>query len=92
METNTSTRTVTIPNRDDHDARQENTVTLTVAWVCPVPGCGGPRGEVARGLSFDGSRRLVVDTWTNACGHVDLYEDVRAEAGHSEPVHFDDDF
>ncbi len=44
---------------------------------CPI--CGGPRGEIFRGLSYDGSRRLGVDCWKNPCGHVDKYDDIRKE-------------
>ena len=54
------------------------TRTVTLAWRCPV--CGEARGVVTKGLSFDGSQRLVVDTWLNPCGHVDKYEAVRQEA------------
>ena len=32
-------------------------------------------------FSYDGSRRLAVDTWSNACGHVDTYAEVRREGG-----------
>ena len=47
-------------------------------WACPV--CGGPRGDIYRTHSYDGSRRMSVDGWQNACGHVDKYADVVAEA------------
>ncbi|WP_143668090.1 hypothetical protein [Streptomyces carpinensis] len=42
--------------------------------------CGGPRGPV-RAHSFvrDGAR-LICDRWTNACGHVEEYSAVLAEA------------
>ena len=44
------------------------------------PRCGAQRGvERWRGFSFDGSRRLTVDCWENACGHIDKYSDVRKE-------------
>ena len=71
-----ATRTVTIPARDDHAGRHKMKVDLP--WLCPT--CGGPRGEPAAGISFDGSRRLSVDTWTNPCGHIDFYNKVRGEA------------
>jgi hypothetical protein len=71
------TRTVQIPGSDAHDGW--HSVKVTVLWECPT--CGGPRGDVTRGISFDGSRRLGVDTWTNPCGHVDFYSRVRLEAG-----------
>jgi hypothetical protein len=53
-------------------------IKVRLVWVCPV--CGGPRGEVFKAPSFDGSLRMIVDSWRNACGHVDYYEDVREEA------------
>jgi hypothetical protein len=71
------TRTVQIPGRDEHAGWYRTTVTLL--WECPR--CGGPRGEVFRTLSFDGSQRLGCDGWKNPCGHIDFYSDVRREAG-----------
>ena len=50
-----------------------------ISTVCPL--CSGWRGEPYPGLSYDGSRRLAVDCWQNACGHVDMYAAVREEAG-----------
>lgn len=69
-------RTVTIPARAEHEGIYSRTVRLV--WRCPV--CGGARGDIHEALSYDGSRRLHVDGWTNACGHVDKYADVRKEA------------
>lgn len=69
-------RTVQVPARDDHEGRA--TITLTLPWVCPS--CGGPRGEPKRVLSYDGSRRLACDGWTNPCGYIDAYDAVRLEA------------
>lgn len=66
-------RTVEIPSGDDHDGIR--VLRVTIPWVCPR--CGGPRGEVFRTISFDGSRRLPCDGWSNACGHVDTYAAVR---------------
>jgi hypothetical protein len=71
------TRTVTIPRCDEHDGF--HSVTVTLLWRCPR--CGGPRGEVFRTISYDGSRRLGCDGWKNPCGHVDYYSAVRREAG-----------
>lgn len=70
-------RIVQIPACDSHDGWAS--VRVPLLWVCPR--CGGPRGETFRTLSFDGSRRLACDGWTNPCGHVDLYASVRREAG-----------
>lgn len=69
-------QTVRIPGSRDH--RGHHLITVTLAWVCPV--CGGPRGQVVRAISYDGSRQLACDGWTNPCGHVDLYAAVRNEA------------
>lgn len=71
--TSTPTRTVRIPARDDHDGR--HSVQVTLEWVCPR--CGAPRGEPERGISYDGSRRLAVDTCENPCGHTDYYSVIR---------------
>lgn len=70
-------RTVTIPGCIDHAGY--HAITITLPWVCPT--CGGPRGEPYQGFNFDGSRRLSVDCWSNACGHRDVYIDLRKEAG-----------
>jgi len=69
-------RTVQIPGSDQHAGHR--LITVTLAWVCPD--CGGPRGHVTRTTSYDGSRQLGCDGWTNPCGHVDLYSNVRREA------------
>lgn len=78
------TKQVTIPAMEQHEGLYR--CTVTVEWVCPV--CGGPRGDVAPAHSYDGSRRMNVDGWLNACGHVDKYFAVRQEAvtnGLNEP-------
>lgn len=72
-------RTVEVPSSSNwFDAGWPRKIDLTLAWACPA--CGGPRGEVFRTHSFDGSRRQTVDGWKNPCGHVDMYADVRQEA------------
>lgn len=71
------TRTVEIPRSDAHDGL--HSVTVSLRWKCPR--CGGPRGEVFRTISYDGSRRLSCDGWKNPCGHIDFYSDVRREVG-----------
>jgi len=70
------TRLVEIPGRDEHEGL--HSIQVEVRWACPT--CGGPRGEPFKTVSYDGSRRLGVDGWQNACGHVDKYGDVRREA------------
>jgi hypothetical protein len=67
-------RTVTIPACVEHDGY--HVVTVTLPWICLH--CGGPRGKPFRTVSYDGSRRLVVHGWTNPCGHVEKYSQVRA--------------
>ena len=37
-------------------------------------------GRLRAAISYDGSRRLNCDGWSNPCGHVDYYSAVRAEA------------
>lgn len=66
-------RTVTIPACVEHEGFYSMTVTLP--WVCLH--CGEPRGEPYDALSYDGSRRLAVHSWKNACGHVEKYAEVR---------------
>jgi hypothetical protein len=73
----TLTRTVEIPASDSHDGHAS--IRVALLWECPT--CGGPRGEVHRAISYDGSRRLECDGWSNPCGHIDLYAAVRSEAG-----------
>lgn len=68
-----TTRTVTIPARAEHWGQYPMTVDLP--WRCIH--CGGPRGEPVKGLSYDGSLRLEVDTWANPCGHVEKYSEIR---------------
>jgi hypothetical protein len=68
-------RTVVIPSCVEHEGLRSMKVTLD--WVCPK--CGGPRGEVFKTISWDGSRRLHCDGWKNPCGHIDKYADVREE-------------
>jgi hypothetical protein len=67
---------VYIPARTEH----EGLYGVYVVIDCTCPKCGAPRGEPYLGISYDGSRRLHVDTWQNPCGHVDKYDAVREEA------------
>ena len=69
-------RTVNVPVQVEHQGIYSMYVRLE--WKCPV--CGGTRGEPHATLSYDGSRRMTVDGWENACGHVDGYAAVRKEA------------
>lgn len=68
---------VRIPGSADHGGTHR--IKVRLRWVCPT--CGGPRGAVHPAISFDGSRRLACDGWTNPCGHIDYYQAVRREAG-----------
>jgi hypothetical protein len=74
-------KTVTIPAKPEHEGYYA--ATITVNWICPT--CGQPRGEVYQTRSYDGSRILYCDGWTNPCGHVDKYADVLAEAKGEDP-------
>lgn len=80
--TQAEARTVEVPGSDDHGGTHR--IKVTLSWVCPR--CGGPRGEVHRVVSYDGSRRMEVDGWDNPCGHIDLYSDVRAEASEADAL------
>lgn len=67
------TRTVTIPAYAEHAGL--HSLTLTLPWICMY--CRGKRGEPFETLSYDGSRRLGVHGWTNPCGHVETYSEIR---------------
>jgi hypothetical protein len=71
---------VTIPATAEHQGFYS--ITVEISDFCPV--CGGKRGKVFDGISYDGSRRLHVDCWNNPCGHIDKYCDVRKEAKKSK--------
>jgi hypothetical protein len=77
----TEHRAVRIPGCTDHAGH--HLITVTLRWVCPT--CGGPRGEIRPVISYDGSRRLACDGWTNPCGHLDTYTAARHEAA-AEPA------
>ena len=68
---------VTIPLLDEHAGYPGNLGTFEIADVCPT--CGGPRGHLFPAISYDGSRRLHCDGWSNPCGHIDKYAAVRQE-------------
>lgn len=69
---------VTIPKISEHEGMYFNAVTVEISDKCPK--CGGKRGEPFETVSYDGSRRLNVSGWSNACGHIDKYSDVLKEA------------
>lgn len=68
---------VTIPLLQQHAGYSSNLGTFEIEDKCPK--CNKPRGKIFEAISYDGSRRLHVDSWINPCGHIDLYEDVRKE-------------
>lgn len=68
--------TVTIPALPEHDGYRS--IKVSLLWVCPK--CSGKRGSIYPTSSYDGSRRLVCDGWSNPCGHVDKYAAVLEEA------------
>ena len=69
-------QTVYIPSCDNPGGIHG--IHVRLRWICPK--CGKPRGKPVGGLSYDGSQYLSVHKWTNPCGHVDKYADVRHEA------------
>ncbi|MDP3968440.1 MAG: hypothetical protein Q8Q02_09165 [Nocardioides sp.] len=80
---------VTIP--DLRSPKTARTARVEIADACPR--CDGPRGEILRTVSYDGSVRLHVDGWANPCGHLDDYEAVAHEAGlFDQQPHVDDGF
>ncbi|MBI4321881.1 MAG: hypothetical protein HY675_25585 [Chloroflexi bacterium] len=84
MTTKAETRTVRVVNRNigpANDTRGYYGVHIdrvTVPWVCCT--CGGPRGEPQPYNFCEDGEWLVCDRWTNPCGHVDVYDDVIAQA------------
>jgi hypothetical protein len=52
-------------------------VTVEVAAQCPR--CGGPRGKAKPQRFVEDGEWLVVDRWSNPCGHTDPYAAVLAE-------------
>lgn len=72
---------VTIPSSSEHGGI--GLVSLEISDNCPI--CGAKRGEKYGTHSFDGSRRLNCDGWSNPCGHVDKYSAIRVEG---KPVPF----
>ena len=53
-------------------------ITVTIADTCPT--CGGPRGAPQPHRFHEDGDWYTVDVWQNPCGHVDMYDDVLAEA------------
>ena len=74
---------VTIPACEQHEGF--SSITVTISDYCPK--CGKKRGidTIHKGFSYDGSRRLSVDCWTNPCGHIDKYFEVREEVKNTFP-------
>lgn len=71
--------TVRIPACENHYGLFA--VDVRLRWACPI--CGNARGKIVKGLSYDGALSMSVDAWTNPCGHVDKYDEVRNEAAHN---------
>jgi hypothetical protein len=51
---------------------------VEIADTCPA--CGGPRGEASGYNGCEDGDYYWVNVWSNACGHIDSYPDVLAEA------------
>lgn len=73
---------VIIPSRQEHEGMYD--MEVNIRDYCPK--CGEKRGELYKGLSYDGSRRLNVSCWKNPCGHTDMYSEVRKE--YSRKINF----
>jgi hypothetical protein len=66
---------VEIPSCSEHEGYSGNLIKVALPLKCE---CGGDRAvSISRGLSYDGSRRLNVDMWSNSCGCIDTYPIVR---------------
>lgn len=72
-----ATMTYRVCDRGDGTAVGVRVVTVRISSRCPR--CGGPRGEGVPHRFHEDGDWYVVDTWTNRCGHVDMYEDVLRE-------------
>lgn len=57
-----------------------NPIVRTVTIPATCPRCGGPRGAATNLNQIDDGAHYSVDTWSNDCGHVDIYADVVKEA------------
>lgn len=69
---------VEIPTKVEHCGNPMFLRMFEIKNECPV--CGAERGVKRwKGFSYDGSKRLVVDCWQNACEHIDVYSDVVKE-------------
>jgi len=67
---------VEIPTRKEHEGFYKG--KYKIKNKCPI--CGNKRGfNRWKGYSFDGSRKMIVDCWSNECDHVDFYKDIRKE-------------
>lgn len=65
---------VTIPVRDA-EGYFVGTRDVLVEWVCSV--CGEPMGEVKDTHHSEDGNYYNVSQWTNDCGHVSLYTELR---------------
>lgn len=78
-----ATMTVTIRDRSreapwGYGLTSPVTRKVTISATCPK--CGGPRGEPKGRNSCDDGAFYWVQTWSNPCGHVDMYDAVVREA------------
>lgn len=77
-ELNDKTMYVKIPVCPNHYGFQGFVRKIKISAFCPK--CGKPRGKVIHNMrSYDGSRFVICDGWTNPCGHIDYYEEVVKE-------------
>lgn len=79
-----ATMTVRVGDRSSWSfGRTLPVLTVTIPAVCPR--CGGPRGEpeelvFSEWMLHRGKVTYLTHRWFNPCGHVDLQQDVVAEA------------
>ena len=71
---------VRIPIVENHGGFSGYVQQVEIAELCPK--CGKPRGKntIHNVRSYDGSRFVICDGWTNPCGHIDKYSEIRKEA------------
>jgi len=79
----TPTMTVTVRDRAaeapwGYGLTSPKTRTVTISAHCPR--CGSQRGEPTGRRECDDGAYYWVQTWTNPCGHVDMYAAVIVEA------------
>lgn len=68
---------VEIPSKIDHEGYLGNLIKVDIGDKCITCGKTRKLTSLKKGLSFDGSRRLVVDSWRSECLCVESYQECR---------------